>query len=1041
MKIFFTMIKLHLLVLCLMANAVFSQTADYTKAPNSYIYDLDQAKVQNFGGLLIPVKKAYEMWAKYPYLKTNGNPTPIPAGVQSASIYWEDVPGLIRSVSIVSAGAESEAQMKVEVDPGKGKGNAMVAFKVDGTIYWSWHIWVTDNPENGVVYGHGTETDIDGNPINIQYMDRNLGATSNGIVDHQWNKTGGLMYEWGRKDPFPPLVYKDSDFYAITGEVGKLRHPQVDPVNTIPVVVRPFDEIEKNMQYSVNNPINYIVNTDSGGNWFSSSRYKVPGASPNYITWDLWSDNAKGGNSNGNSSNQALSEESRSYELKSELDPCPSGWRIPSYYGRETQNNNLAFFGKKGDWNNADTNVMNRQLFPDSANPHLNGIKVYPGIGMDFTNAEGGNRNIGKLPVPGAYVYYPNSVAPNAPVGVIFQDNAANGGWWSSTFAYDGARLFSMISDPERTNTSVGLHAIFNNQTNPTRSGNAVRCMRDPNMSKIGDFATQYFDAVKENYTKGIDNPNSYIVVGQSSLLIPVNKAFAVHNQLLSDQEMPRTDRLSASVVWSSSVNLIKKVSVIVDENDPRDSHIEVLLDPDYHGNAVVALHSGNKNGPALWSWHIWAPGDDPTAYPVSYTTEEPLPVTYNFVNPTTSKHPPLTTVFMDRNLGAIFHEVDTEMSNGLHYQWGRKDPIPAAVSSTRRRVFLGVSTTSQSLTNSPVKAGTSYRELSESVYDSEFTDSYSTYGSQNPDPVNKIRENIRYSVENPFRFLYHVGMGAPFDGGDKYQNDLSQIRDWVSDEAAQASDRWGHGDKKSPFDPCPEGWRVPDVSFTNLYTGSKGTSPWYNGYRADAYGKPGVIQDQWHSIQPFYGGEYVGQMGWKFDDPTFNIGQFPMDGIRGELGEYKVKIARTGLWTASMADLNTGFALAMLFQDDKVQTGTGVYPQAGMSVRCAKDEKRLLGDTADKNKPAPVRPVVIPRELPAARPEVQVSPNPFKNDFSLINAEGSAYEIYDFSGKLVQKGVAGSGNVAAPGLPKGAYVIKITRKDGAVVSKKLIKN
>lgn len=267
--------------------------------------------------------------------------------------------------------------------------------------------------------------------------------------------------------------------------------------------------------------------------------------------------------------------------------------------------------------------------------------------------------------------YYPNSVAPNAPVGVMFQDNAANGGWWSSTFGFDGARLFSMISDPERTNTTVGLHAIFNNQTNPTRTGNAVRCMRDPNLAKIGHFATQYFPADEENYTKGIDNPNSYIVVGQSELLILVNKAFAVHNQLLSDQEMPRADRLVASVVWSSSPNLIKKVSVNVDANDPRDSKIEILLDPDYTGNAVVALHNGSKKDPVLWSWHIWAPGDDPTAYPTTYTTEQPVPVTYNFVNAATSKHPPLTTVFMDRNLGALYHDLDSEMSNGLHYQWG----------------------------------------------------------------------------------------------------------------------------------------------------------------------------------------------------------------------------------------------------------------------------------------------------------------------------------------------------------------------------------
>ena len=194
-----------------------------------------------------------------------------------------------------------------------------------------------------------------------------------------------------------------------------------------------------------------------------------------------------------------------------------------------------------------------------------------------------------------------------------------------------------------------------------------------------------------------------------------------------------------------------------------------------------------------------------------------------------------------------------------------------------------------------------------------------------------KIRENIFYAVNNPMTFLYQNTYGELYDGGDHYANDLTKIKDWVSEKRGDADNRWGHGDKKSPFDPCPEGWRVPDVSFTNLYTGSKGNSPWYNGYQNDAYGKLGVIQDQWHNINTYYGGTFVNNAGWKFESSTFNIGNFPKDGIRGELGGKNLSFARTGVWTASLADLHTGFALAMQFDDTKMQTGTGVYPQAGM--------------------------------------------------------------------------------------------------------------
>ncbi|WHF50560.1 T9SS type A sorting domain-containing protein [Chryseobacterium gotjawalense] len=1034
------MIKYQLLIYCFFASFLYSQTSNGGKAPNSYIYDLELANANNYGGIKIPVLKAYEIWANYEYLKTNGAPSPIPAGAQTASLYWEDVPGLVENVSIERGSKPSDSKIIVEINKGRGKGNAVVAFKVNGTIYWSWHIWVTDNPENGVTYTQGFETDIDGKLITVQYMDRNLGATSNSFLDNQWQKSGGLMYEWGRKDPFPPLVYKDANFYEISGEVGVLKHPGIDPVNTIPVAVRPFNEIEKNIQYSVNNPITYIVNTDANGNWFSSSRYKVAGASPDYKTWDLWSDNAKGGNSNASSSDTALKKESSSYELKSELDPCPNGWRIPSYYGRETMNNNLSFFGRKNSGANDDIDVAARQISPNSVNARLDGMKVYPGLGMDFSNAQGGVRNLGLVSVSGGYVYYPNSVSPNAPVGIVFQDNAANGGIWSATYAYDGARLFSMISDPMRNNTAVGLHEIYVNQTNPTKSGNAVKCMRDPNMSKIGDFATQYYASQKEDYRVGLDHPNSYIVINERNIEIPINKAFSVYNQYLSDQGMLPTDNLQAKVLWTTNKNLISGITLKPNPADLRSSVIAVNTVPGETGNAVISLHNGDVNSPALWSWHIWATSDDPTAKPIAYLTETPAPTSYNFVNPTASKSPPMLTVFMDRNLGAESNALESGKANGLHYQWGRKDPLPLFQEGNPKVIYTSSDNGSNLKPGDAFKGMLlSYNETGADDYLNSQTVAYENYGSKNSRKHKKTAENILYSVQNPLRFLYHSGIGKIYDGGNHYSNDLTKVRDWVSDERAAADNRWGHADKKSPFDPCPEGWRVPDVTLTNLYTGSKGNSPWFNGYQKDAYGKAGVIQDQWHDLANYYSGTVAGNNGWKFENALFPIGNFPKDGIRGELGENKISFDRSGVWTASMADYNTGYALAMQFQGTKMQTGTAVYPQAGMSVRCAKDEKRLLGvPTSHVNGGAVLNSeeVVIPTD---SKP-VDLYPNPFKDQFTINSKDAQFVELYDLSGKLVLKTKVENGSVRAGNLLKGIYIVKIIMKDQSFITKKIIK-
>ena len=265
-------------------------------------------------------------------------------------------------------------------------------------------------------------------------------------------------------------------------------------------------------------------------------------------------------------------------------------------------------------------------------------------------------------------------------------------------------------------------------------------------------------------------------------------------------------------------------------------------------------------------------------------------------------------------------------------------------------------------------------------------------------------------------------------------------MKDWVSNERGDADDRWGHAGKKSPFDPCPDGWRVPDVSFTHLYTGSKGNSPWYNSYNVDAYGKPGVIQDQWHDIANFYKGTAAGSNGWKFENPSFLIGNYPKDGIRGELGGNSVTLERTGVWTAALADMNTGFALAMQFEGSKMQSGTGVYPQAGMSVRCAKDEQRLLGvpvQRSNQTANTQIYQTLIPQ--PENR-DLQVYPNPFKEVFYVPNTDAVNYEIYDFSGKLMLKGKIVDQKVSAQKMQNGIYVIKIIMKDGSAISKKMIK-
>lgn len=1018
-----------------------AQTIDYKKSPNSYIFDLDIAKSNTYAGLNIPVKKAYEMWANYEYLKSNGQTNPIPSGALSANLYWEDVPGLIGNVSINTASSPENSTIKVNVNSGKGKGNAVIAFKINGVIYWSWHIWVTDNPDNGVKYTQSFETDKNGNPIEVQYMDRNLGASAANFLGNNWQKSGGLLYEWGRKDPFPALVTKDFSFYELDGEVGNIKHRMIGGANTLPLKIREFDEIEKNMDFAVKNPLTLIINTDNA-NWFSNKLHRID-AGTDFTSWDLWSDNTKGGNSNASSSNTTLKNDSRSYELKSELDPCPDGWRVPSYYGRVTMNNNLGPWGRKNSGGNDDKSV-NSSLQPDVLNSTMDGVKVYPGMGMDFTKSGDGNRNLGLMPMSGGYIFYPNSVAPNTEIFSIFQDENANGGLWSGTYGFDGPRYLGLVSDPERKDISfAGLNAVYVNQTGKTKNALAVRCMKDPNIDLIGHFPTQYFTDGKDSYTKGLASPNTYLAVNNSSVEIPINKAFSVYNQVLTNHESLPTNHLVAKVLWTDNPNLVSGISLTNTTGDVRDSKIIVSLNSNEQGNAVISLHNNSTDTPAYWSWQVWSSNDDPTAATVSYTTEKSLPFSYNFASVTKSGFLPLTTTFMDRNLGAT-QEVNSNMvsgnvedkatkARGLQYQWGRKDAMPPfnAVLGHANTIFLGSENTSET-------GILTYTEITDQDYKNNFTKDFTQYASNNSSDIKKISENILYSVNNPLYYLYQNGTGQVYDGGQKTNNDLTQIRDWVSDKQAKASERWGHADQKSIYDPCPEGWRVPDVSFTALYTSSKGTSPWYNSYKADPYGKEGIIQDQATNISNYYGGQNINGYYVNFGSTDFNIGGFPFAGMRGELGGNQITSDRSGVWTASMADLGTGYALAMEFDQNNLQTATGAYPQAAMSVRCAKDENRFLAGNTSNNTN---NNGYLQASESNIKPEVmEIYPNPFQDKIYLKKDFPATFEIYDITGKIAHKGAVKNKEIDAENLLPGIYILKITERDGKVITRKMIK-
>ena len=115
---------------------------------------------------------------------------------KSARLLWEDTEGFVTDVKLVEG--------RVRYTTSGNVGNAVIAV-YDGTdatsnILWSWHIW-------GV--GPNLPTDVEVTNRNgavFSVMDRALGASS--LTSYHV-----MLYQWGRKDPFP-----NADIYYMHGQ-------------------------------------------------------------------------------------------------------------------------------------------------------------------------------------------------------------------------------------------------------------------------------------------------------------------------------------------------------------------------------------------------------------------------------------------------------------------------------------------------------------------------------------------------------------------------------------------------------------------------------------------------------------------------------------------------------------------------------------------------------------------------------------------------------------------------------------------------------
>lgn len=248
--------------------------------------------------------------------------------------------------------------------------------------------------------------------------------------------------------------------------------------------------------------------------------------------------------------------------------------------------------------------------------------------------------------------------------------------------------------------------------------------------------------------------PNCVIIKPGAFATIPIAKAFAVweQNQKLFGKKFSSKGDLGAVLIWALPFNLTDNENIeITDYEDINKAGIKVRTKAGVNGNAMIALTVG---GEIRWSWHLWVTDYDPG--------KELLPQQL-MIGPNEVaggkvyryKNLAGDNIFMDRNLGANSADISKgKETHGMYYQWGKKDPMPG---------FAPPNYIPHSLMDFPPE----YR-----------------------------KNNLAYAIEHP----------------DEYIISRMNQQDWYSYHFGEHNTHlWDAADKKKTiYDPCPAGWRLP---------------------------------------------------------------------------------------------------------------------------------------------------------------------------------------------------------------------------------------
>ncbi|MDE7451121.1 MAG: DUF4906 domain-containing protein, partial [Alistipes sp.] len=366
----------------------------------------------------------------------NGNGaaiTPAALAPKSAKIIWQQnssnntTETVISDVSIETIGGVPYVKFKTSGAYGSPvkEGNALIAVYTStdgsGNPIWSWHIWST-------AYKGATVTNTTrmtgAEYTSVQMMTRNLGSMGDtGALSY------GLLYQWGRKDPF-------TNSFAATGTTAAT----VTGTNTTTVAIATSGVGAAAINYTIAHPTVFITNAADPYDWYSTTATTVTNFRKQQRD-NLW----------GNGDRVATKEQAfgsrpanKTKGSKSIYDPCPPGYRVPP----------------QGTWTNFTTDGQD-------TDDHSGAFATYANVSGTFSNGWlfyiAGNKT-------GATAWYPAAGYRSYSSGAL-TNVGSNGYCWSSSPYSETSQHAGSLS--------FGSGRVFPVYSAYRASGLSVRCAKN----------------------------------------------------------------------------------------------------------------------------------------------------------------------------------------------------------------------------------------------------------------------------------------------------------------------------------------------------------------------------------------------------------------------------------------------------------------------------------------------------------------------------------------------------------------------------------